>query len=212
MKRAFLTGLALFLPLVLTLLVARGVIRFITKPLVGIVSWLLAGLQLQPDLLYVVSQLIALILFLLLLIGIGFFANLLFFRWIFDGVDHLFHRIPLIRSVYKAFKDVARSLMQREDTPFEQVVLVPYPSEEALALAVVTQTVTIRGEKRISVLVPGTPNPTMGFVLLFREEDVRKIDMPVSKAFQAIVSCGSKIDSFNILSNDQRNAHHQAPK
>lgn len=205
MKRAFLTGLALLLPLALTLFVVVFLTSFITKPLSGLMRELLLTLGTQEPFLTASSQLLALFFFFAFIFLIGFLANSFLFKAFFDRGNRVIEAIPLIGRVYIAFKEVFSSLLFSKMPLGQQVVLVPYPSIDTLAIALLMQE---HEGGLVSVLVPGAPNPSMGFILFFKKERVIYTDMTLRAAFQAVISCGSRFDSFNICSHDQKDTHH----
>lgn len=202
MKRYFITGLALLLPAVLTLVIVGFLVNLLTDPFVnlieGIINQIPGGqnwsLNKSPFLRLTVRLLVLFTIF-LFIIFIGFLTRSFFMHTLFTFTDRLIHRIPGINKVYKAIQEVIHTLFSAESSSFKQVVLVPYPFSGSLSLGFTTTNVVSKSEHpkirgKIPVFVPGTPNPTFGFILLFPQEEVIFIDMKVEEAFKLLVSCG----------------------
>ncbi|BES65518.1 DUF502 domain-containing protein [Gottschalkiaceae bacterium SANA] len=148
----------------------------------------------------------------LLTLGLIFFAGL--FMQVFLGkkllslLDSLIERIPLINHLYHGIKGVTDSFSQVPDREFSMVVLVKYPTPEFESIGLITnESVFIGGNKKVAVFIPTTPNPTNGFLVLAKEEDLTPLDIPVDEALKSVISMGSvwpkkyQIDSNSIESN-----------
>ena len=102
-------------------------------------------------------------------------------------------RVPLLNSLFKITNQVTRTL--KETNSFKEVVLVRFPTEKSWSVGFITgdseafgETV---GENLVSVFIPTTPNPTNGFLVLMRTEDLKKTDVPVATAISYIISMGT---------------------
>ena len=215
MKRSFITGLALLLPLVISLLFALWIVNLFTKPFLPIVSAVLEQLdlaQMQFGFLDARQVLLYLsrLLILLFLVAFTFVVGILM-RWYVAHrfvrfFDWLIHRIPLVNKVYKASQEVVTTLFHEDMQSFKEVVLVPYPHKDSQSLAFISRSSlpensTMPDNQLVSVFLPGSPNPTMGFMLLFQREQVIPIDLPVEDALRCIVSCGALSKAFIQKSN-----------
>jgi len=212
MRKYFFTGLAILLPLILTILVAIFVINILTAPFAGMIRSFLSqfdfiqGLVMlnNPQVLETISRILGLIFFILFVFLIGVLGRWVFFRAFIRAAEYVFQTIPFVNKVYKACKDVVQNLFYSDKKSFQTVVLVPYPYEGILSIGLVTQDALVQGtegeQKFISVFVPATPNPTMGFILLFERDQVIFTDMSVRRALQLLISCGAKLDDFATVS------------
>lgn len=210
MKKYFLTGLAILLPLILTILVAIFVIDLLTHPFAGIIHSLLSQFEWirgtavlnNPQVMATLSRILALVCFIGFIFLIGFLGRWFLFRAVIRFAEYIFHKIPIVNKIYQASKEVVQSLFYSEKGNFQEVVLVPYPYNGILSFGLVTQDALIYGEKGeqqlISVFVPGAPNPTMGFVLLYEKDQIIFTDMTVRHAMQLLISCGAKLEKFDI--------------
>lgn len=109
--------------------------------------------------------------------------------------EGLLSRIPLVRSIYSAVKQVTEAFVGSEQS-FQKAYLVEYPRRGTWTLAFQTSTKT--GEAQIktglnsvvNVFVPTTPNPTSGFFLMVAKNDLVPLDMSVEQALKMIISGG----------------------
>ncbi len=137
---------------------------------------------------------------------VGFLCQALAFHYLFKWGDLIFHRIPLINKVYKAAQDVMGSLFSQENPSFSQAVLIPFPKKGNYGIGfLINESLpegsTLDNNDLVSVFVPGTPNPMMGFMLLINRQDVLHIDLPVDDALKFIVSCGVKFPGCTVKKN-----------
>jgi uncharacterized membrane protein len=204
MKRSFITGLVILLPLAVTILIVVFVVNFLTQPFVGLVSQFLEKfdilnrgfLFLKPE--HVIrygSQILILICLFLFTILLGIIARWFFFRSLLKISDYLLNRIPLVNKVYKTTKDIIKTLFSGDKSAFKQVVMVPYPKNDSYVIGLMSRESPqicseAIGDDLISILVPTTPNPTTGFLLMYKRSDTIFIDMKPEDAIKYIVSCG----------------------
>lgn len=109
--------------------------------------------------------------------------------------EELLDRIPLVRSIYSAVKQVTQTVFTSDETSFRQVLLIEYPRKGAWTLAFQTgETIEnfreLTGEDLITIFVPTTPNPTSGVVIMVPREDAIKLDISVEDALKFIMSLG----------------------
>lgn len=190
MKRYFITGLLIWVPLVITGWV-----------LSTIVSALDQSLRLLPEAIHPQNLVgfaipgagAVLTLLMILLTGLltaNFIGQKLVSWW-----DKLLSRIPVVNSVYKAVKQVSDTLFAPNGNAFRKAVLVRYPHAESWTIAFLTgspggDVVNHLEGEFVSVYVPTTPNPTSGFFLMMRSKDVLELDMTVDEALKYIISMG----------------------
>jgi len=126
-------------------------------------------------------------LFLLLLVGT--LTRTVAGRFINKVSDFFISRVPILRSIYKITKQLGSVFFSKSPTSgFKQVVWIPFPHQDSRCLAFVASE-TEAGE--CFVFVPTAPNPTSGYVLNFRKDQVSKADMSVDAALKLILSCGA---------------------
>lgn len=204
MKKYFITGLVILLPLAVTIAIVLFIVNFLTKPFVGMVSNFLQSsylfktgflfLSKEQVILYGSKLLILICLFLFTLL-LGLIARWFFFKALLNLSDRLLHRIPIINKVYKTTQEIIKTLFVTDKNSFKQVVMVPFPKGGSYVMGLVSREAPDLcseklGEKLYSVFVPTTPNPTSGFLLMYREKDMLFLDLKPEDAIKYIVSCG----------------------
>lgn len=190
MRKYLIAGLLVWMPLGVTFLVVRAIVGFLDK------SLLLLPDAFQPDRLlgFHIPGLGVLLAIALVLVTGMIMANLLGRRLVAFW-ESLLARIPLVRTLYSAVKQIMEAVLATDAKSFRKVLLVEYPRKGVWSLAFMTsddlgevQDKTIANV--ISVFIPTTPNPTSGFVLMVPESDVIELDMAVEEGLKMIISMG----------------------
>lgn len=198
MKKYFITGLIILLPLTVTLIVMFFVFNLLTEPFVGLVNQLFAkqGIDLTGTTsVRLFAQLIALIVLLGSITLLGLFTRMFFLNTLLSYGEKILHRIPLISPVYKTCKDVVQTVFSENSSSFKQAVLIPFPTPASRAIGLVTRDemgllAPTKDKQWVAVFVPTTPNPTSGFLIIVPKEDLTYLTMSVEEAFTCILSCG----------------------
>ena len=130
-----------------------------------------------------------------MIIIIGALATGFFARSLVRLGESLVNRLPVVRSVYGATKQIMETVMASQSDAFREVVLIEYPRRGIWAIGFVTGTTrgevqNLSSETLINVFVPTTPNPTSGFLLFFPRRDLISLDMGVEEAVKMVVSGG----------------------
>ena len=131
----------------------------------------------------------------LVLILIGFFtANFLGRSFLHFG-ERIVNRMPVVRTIYTALKQIMETVLAQSSTSFRDVVLVEYPRRGIWAVAFVTseakgEVAKEHDETMISVFLPTTPNPTSGFLLFVPKSDLKFLDMSVEEGVKLVISAG----------------------
>jgi uncharacterized membrane protein len=204
MKKYFLTGLIILLPLAVTIAIIVFIINFLTQPFIGLVSPLLKDLPfmkhgflfLTPEQIIIyTSKLLILILLFFFTVGLGMITRWFFIHALLNLSDKILHRIPIVNTVYKTTQDIIKTLFASDRNTFKQVVMVPFPRENTFVLGLIASESPAdcskaAHEELISVLVPTTPNPTTGFLLMYPKKALIYIDIRPEDAIKYIISCG----------------------
>jgi uncharacterized membrane protein len=141
------------------------------------------------------SQIIIVLGIFLFLLILGFVARYFFFKSLLHFGDLLLHKIPIVNKLYRSFQEIIQSLFISDKDTFKQVVLVPFPTDESYCLGLISRSAPLvcqeyQGEDLVSVLIPSTPNPSNGFLLMFQRKDLLYLDMTTDEALKYIISCG----------------------
>jgi len=204
LKKYFFTGLAILLPLAITIAIVIFIVNFLTKPFMGIVTKLLSHTPLQnigftflpsEQLIRHGSQLLILIGLFFTTLLLGVIARWFIFRAFFRISDRILHRIPFVNKVYKTTQDIIGTLFSADKNSFKQVVMVPFPYVGVYSLGLVSRESPktcqeALQEELLSVFVPTTPNPTTGFLMMYKRKEIIFLDMTTEDAIKYIVSCG----------------------
>ena len=145
---------------------------------------------------------LGLILAIVVLTVIGFVTAGILGRSIMHWGERVLDRLPVIRSVYSATKQIFETVLAQKSTAFRQVALIEYPRRGSWAVGFVTgQTVgevqRMTDDTTINVFVPATPNPTTGFLLFVPQRDVHILDMTVEEGAKLVISGGIVIPTDN---------------
>jgi uncharacterized membrane protein len=189
-RKYFLTGVLIWIPLVITLWVLNLIVTTMDSTL------LLLPESLQPKswLGFNIPGLgVVLTLVVVLLTGV-FAANIIGQRLVQVG-ESLLARIPVVKTIYNSVKQVSDTLFSSQGQAFRKALLVQFPHSETWTVAFLTGTPSgevaekLAGD-RISVYVPTTPNPTSGFFLIVLRSNVVELDMSVDEALKYVISIG----------------------
>lgn len=106
--------------------------------------------------------------------------------------ERVVDRVPLVRPVYYASKNVLKTITGEESRAFQQVVLVPYPTKQMQSLGFVTHTNedARTGETLFTVFVPLAPHLTTGFVFVTPQSEVLELNWSMEQALKTIISAG----------------------
>lgn len=129
------------------------------------------------------------------LIVIGFFAAGLVGRTMVGLGERLLDRMPVIRRIYAAVKQLIETVLKEQSQAFREVVLIQYPREESWAIGFITGETEhhVQGETPegvINVFLPTTPNPTSGFLLFVPRHEIQLLTMTVEEGIKMVVSGG----------------------
>ncbi|HEY8118557.1 MAG TPA: DUF502 domain-containing protein [Methylophilaceae bacterium] len=190
MKKYFITGLLVLVPLFITVWVLTTLISIMDR------SLLLLPMEWRPEAVFgralpgVGAVVTLLIIFVTGLIATNFFGKQLILIW-----ENLLSRVPVVKSIYSSVKQVSDTLFSDSGHAFRKALLVQYPRQGSWTIAFMTGLPGgdvanhLQGDY-VSVYVPTTPNPTSGFFLMMPKADVIELDMSVDAALKYIISMG----------------------
>jgi uncharacterized membrane protein len=190
MKKYFITGLLIWIPLVITIWVLKLVVDMLDQ------SLLLLPLALRTESwlgIHLPGMGVLLTLLIVFLTG-AVTANLIGQRLVHFWHEIL-HRIPVVSSIYSSVKQVSDTLFSSSGEAFRKALLVQWPREGMWTIAFLTGapggdvTNHLRGDY-VSVYVPTTPNPTGGYFVMMLRKDVIELDMSVDTALKYVISMG----------------------
>lgn len=208
LRRSFLTGLIVVLPVWLTVWLIWTFIGWIDG---WVLPFVPAAYQPEPflnrllgnadpasaDWIEVNVRGIGVILFLVFTVLTGWIAKGLIGRSFIRWAEHLVDRMPVIRSVYNGLKQIAETVFAQSENSFQKACLIEYPRKGIWAIGFISTMAkgeiarrTPTGEALVSVFLPTTPNPTSGFLLFIPQSDVIELEMTVEDSAKLIISAG----------------------
>jgi len=190
LRKYIITGLLIWVPL--------GITIFVIKLLVGLMDQTLVLLPpaWRPDAVFgfnipglgiVISAMIIFI--------TGFILTNLAGKQLINLWENFLDRIPLVRSIYSAVKQVMQTILSSDNNTFNEVLLIEYPRKGVWTIGFKTSDSpasfdAATGKDLITIFVPTTPNPTSGFILFVPKPDVIKMDIDVEDALKMVMSLG----------------------
>ena len=205
LRSNFLAGLIIVAPIGLTLWLIWTVVGWVDSwvwPFVPeayhpaeLVNRIL-GLE-GPDQITVNVRGIGVVIFLLFTVLVGWMGKGFIGRSFLRGGERMVDRMPVVRSIYNAAKQIAETVFSQRDTSFDKACLVEYPRRGLWAIAFISTNakgeideILSDGEPTVTVFLPTTPNPTSGFLLFLPRSDVKVLDMTVEDAAKLVISAG----------------------
>lgn len=204
MKKHFLTGLVIIFPAAITLVIVNFLIKILTAPFLAATQYIIYSISTDQGFLYIMrnpfvldftSKVLVLLFIFAVIIAIGFLGQQFFLTTAFKYGDRLMHKIPLANKIYKSVQEVVHNIFVKSTPNFSQAVLLPFTFSGSTAIGFVTKDSLpiskLEGASDlVSVFVPGTPNPMLGFMVILPKSKLTPLDMPLEEAVKFVVSCG----------------------
>jgi uncharacterized membrane protein len=190
MRKYLITGLLIWIPLVITLWVLKIVVDVLDQSLL----LLPAAFQTERWLGVHIPGLGA-ILTIVIVFLTGVFATNFFGAQLVELWHEILHRIPVVNSIYSSVKQISDTLFSSSGQAFRKALLVQWPRPGMWTIAFLTGTPggDVSGHvpaDSVAVYVPTTPNPTGGYFVIVARKDVIELDMSVDQALKYIISMG----------------------
>jgi uncharacterized membrane protein len=189
-RKYFITGLLIWIPLVITIWVLKLVVETLDQSLLLLPpQWRTESfLGFHVPGLGVILTL--LIVFVTGLLTTNFLGARLVHLW-----NGILNRIPVVNSIYSSVKQISDTLFSSSGQAFRKALLVQWPREGMWTIAFLTGTpggdvVQYLQGDYVSVYVPTTPNPTGGYFVMMQRKDVIELDLSVDAALKYIISMG----------------------
>jgi uncharacterized membrane protein len=189
MKKYFLTGLLIWVPLVATIWVVHLLVSTLDQ------SLLLLPDQFRPEALFGMripglgTIVTLLIIFVTGVLAANYFGRQLLALW-----ERILARIPVVKSIYTSIKQVSDTLFSGSGDAFRKVLLVRYPHPEAWSLGFQTNVpnsvIDKIGPDYVAVFIPTTPSPVNGFYFYVKKSETIELNLSVDQALKYIVSMG----------------------
>lgn len=199
-RNAFLTGLLLVAPLVVTIWAIRVIIGIVGGSITPLFApYLPNTLQHLPAIFWdIVTTVIALGLITLL----GFVSRLFLGRLIGAAAERFIQNIPGIGGFYNSVKQFIETFGAKDRAQFSKVVLVQFPRAGSWTLGFLTN--RAQGEPHAqlatehwAVFIPTCPSPVNGFFMYLPRAEVVELEMPVGDGMKTIISCGAVLPAWS---------------
>ena len=187
LRNYFFAGAVVLIPIGITLYLSLFIIKFSTK---------LLPKELNPNS-YLNFEIpgIEIIIAIFLITFIGWLSLSFLGKKIFELINRILKRIPILRTIYSAINQMTESLT-KSDNKQKSVVLLEYPKKDVWAVGFATKEnkgiINDKiGNELVNVFVPTTPNPTSGFLLMVPKKNLIFLDISFEQASKFIVSAGT---------------------
>ncbi|MCL5778779.1 DUF502 domain-containing protein [Limibaculum sp. FT325] len=192
LRANFLTGLIVVVPVVVTLYLTWAFITFVDSRVLPLVP-----APYNPRT-YIDADIpgYGLIVFLIFTTVVGYFAKRVFGKQLIRVGEDFVDRMPVVRSIYNALKQLVETVLSQSKSSFRQACLIEYPRKGVWAIAFISTDTKgeilsrTGGREMVSVFLPTTPNPTSGFLMFIPKTDVIPLDMTIEEAAKLIISAG----------------------
>lgn len=189
-KNYLLAGLVVWLPIIATLFILRFIVDLLDKTIA------LLPTAYQPENLFGMNLPgLGVFLSLALLLITGIIATNFMGQKLVKISESVLDRIPLVRTIYSASKQMIEALVSNKSKAFRKVLLVEYPRKGLWSVAFQTGELSSElnqytAEDMVSIFIPTTPNPTSGFLMMVPRKDIIELKMSTDEALKFIISLG----------------------
>ena len=190
LKKYIIAGLLVWLPFAATVVIVKLLIDLLDKTI------LLLPPEWHPVALLGFSiPGFGIILALSILLLTGMLAANLFGRRFVEIWERILNKIPLVRSIYSSIKQISNTIFDPSGKSFRKVVMLQYPRKGLWSIGFLTNDnvgdeMNAVDDRLVAVFIPTTPNPTSGFIIMTRNDEITELDMSVEEGFKFIISMG----------------------
>ncbi|AJD52063.1 MULTISPECIES: DUF502 domain-containing protein [Thalassospira] len=206
----FLTGVLVSAPLVITFGLAWWFIEFVDSKVMPLIPGHYNPVYYLPEGYqeYGIPG-FGLLVILIFITVVGWFTTNFAGRALIKLYERILARIPAVRSIYGAVKQILETVLANQSNAFRQAVLLEYPRRGMWAIGFITgetkgEVQNLTEDTVINIFLPTTPNPTSGFLLFVPRRDIVILDMTVEEAIKMVMSGGI------VTPTDRRSAELQA--
>jgi uncharacterized membrane protein len=193
-RRAFLTGLVVLIPIAVT----GWMMLFIFRTVDGwIQPWFARTPWLRDHVPGEAATLLGVLVVVLLVTVVGSLANSLLGRAFLNTFDRVVARIPFLKGVYMATKELTGVLFADRSRAFRKVVVFEYPRRGCWSLGFVTNEYdVVSGEGLYHIFLPTTPNPTSGYFLMIPCKDAIQLEVSIEEGLKMVISGGAVVSTM----------------
>jgi len=205
LKKYIIAGLLVWLPFAATVVIVKLLIDLLDKTL------LLLPPEWHPVALLGFSiPGFGIILALSVLLLTGMLAANLFGRRFVEIWERILNKIPLVRSIYGSIKQISNTIFDPSGKSFRKVVMLQYPRKGLWSIGFLTNDnvgdeMSAVDDQLVAVFIPTTPNPTSGFIIMTRNDEITELNISVEEGFKFIISMGVIIPDDTARKELERN-------
>lgn len=198
-KKYLIAGLLVWIPLGVTIVILTFLVNFFDQ------SLLLLPVEFRPQ--EVIGKDIPgfgiLLSFLIILIT-GMLVASFLGKYLYRMGEKFLERIPLVRSIYTAVKQISEAIFGNGNQTFKKAYLIQYPRKHLWTLAFQTSTTQGEAQKKtqlgkvVNLFVPTTPNPTSGFFIMAAKDEIIELEMSVDEALKMVISGGVVVPDWHM--------------
>jgi len=205
LRKYIIAGLLVWLPFAATIVIVKLLIDLMDKTILFLPpEW-------QPANLFGFSiPGLGVVLAISILLLTGVLAANLFGRRFVEMWEKILNRIPLVRTIYSSVKQISSTIFDPSGKSFRKVVMLQYPKKSLWSIGFLTNDnmgdeLSRADDHLVSVFIPTTPNPTSGFIIMARSDELIELNMGVEEAFKFIISMGVIIPDSTTYKELKRN-------
>ena len=205
LKKYIIAGLLVWLPFAATVVIVKLLIDLLDKTIlllppewhpVALIGFSIPGF--------------GIILALSILLLTGMLAANLFGRRFVEIWERILNKIPLVRSIYSSIKQISNTIFDPSGKSFRKVVMLQYPKKGLWSIGFLTNDnvgdeMSAVDDRLVAVFIPTTPNPTSGFIIMTRNDEITELDISVEEGFKFIISIGVIIPDGTARTELERN-------
>ena len=199
-RQNFVSGLAVFIPFVITTYLVLEVGKWLNS-LVGFTPARYIKLPevINPFFTEIILFIVAAIFFILLITILGLATKNLLGKLLVKFGEKTISKIPLANAIFTTTKEISKIVFS-EGEKQKNVVLVEYPRKGSYCLGFAPHNVDSEDLDKIPIFIPTSPNPSSGFLVFFKKDEIQQLDISADEAFQLILSGGLAFNDPNSLS------------
>jgi len=184
-KKRFVSGLLIILPLFITVVILRFMFRIMAGIFSPALEYSFPGIPIWLKFLFSLGVSV------LAIYLLGLFTGHFLGRWFWNRFEQLLMRVPFLRSVYSASREVVQVFSNQSKAGFKEAVLVEFPRAGMKAMGFITGAITDEaGRLCFKIFIPTTPNPTSGFLVILEQSQVIRCNLTVEEGIKMIMSGG----------------------
>lgn len=201
MRKYFVTGIIILVPILFTIMLFFFLVNFFTSPFLNVVIDFLKNFKLMhplvknPALLTFVARIIIILCLCLFVFLLGIVARGFIFNALMTLANKIMSKIPFVKSIYKAIKDITVSFASKERKAFTKTAMIKFPSTISYGIGFETGEAPQECSEKIKqklkpVWIPTAPHPLSSLMVLVPQDKIQSIELSKEDAVKYIVSCG----------------------